>query len=393
MYNKLTSLPLTAVLTSFLVACGGQSDSTSGEEKQLPEFTPPVLSINAGNASYIAIQRESSDWQQLTLTNHTLSANVENEEINIAVHCDGVLEVKQLTLNEDEAYNFNYCGSYETLPRVTVELASDGYRLLNTLITHSWGEESSNETSTEIILTELISDHTLIVYGQRESDDKIIVVKQENLALVDDQVISIDFTAGTEASVIDVTVEAGLDYYAEYISQVGNFDNLDLTPYQLTGNKAVIIPEALEVNDGYYSESWSFGDDSGLDRVVTSLGVVDSGFNSIIPEEYTQASFEISQDKKTVTFEERIPEGLGLKSDFIEFDLNDYQLLYNVDSTRLNYIVDNEVSFQLLDLSVLPGYTFDLPTPTIDSIIVTTYSVSENWPEVGSTKLLLNTSN
>ncbi len=390
MYNKFTSLSLTAVLTTLLAACGGESDSTTGEENKLPEYTPPVLSLNAANVSYIAIQRGGGDWQQLTLANHTLSASVDNEEINIAIRCDDALEIKQLTLTKDESYAFNHCSGSANFPRVTVELAGPGYTLLNTMITGSWGEDNAGAASTEIILTELSDDHSLIAYAQRQSDDKIFVVKQSGLTLVDDQVIFIDFNTGIEASLVDVTAETGLEYYAEFVAQVGNYDNLDVKPYQISGNKAVQLPSSV-TTEGYTTEEWSFGQDSGLDRVVETLGVSPSGFNGVIPAEYTQASFDISQDKKSLTFEEKIPAGLGLKSDYIEFDLNMDSLLYNIEAERVEYGQDGKVNFQLIDLSTLPGYTFDLPADTIDSVSITTYSISDDWPEVGSTKLLLNT--
>ena len=80
-----------------------------------------------------------------------------------------------------------------------------------------------------------------------------------------------------------------------------------------------------------------------------------------------------------------------MKSDYIEFDLNRYSLSYNIESERLEYGQDGKVNFQLLDLSALPDYTFDLPADTIDSVSITTYSVTDDWPAVGSAKLLLNT--
>lgn len=389
MFNKTITLSSTIALSSLLMACGGESDSSTDEEK-LPEYVAPILSLNGENVDYLAIQQGDGDWEKLTLTEQSITPDLPATEINIAVHCDDALEIKQLTLTKDESYAFNHCAGSASFPRVTVELAGPGYTLLNTMITRSWGEDNAGAASTEIILTELSDDHTLVAYAQRQSDDKIFVVKQSGLTLVDDQIISIDFSTGIEASLVDVTVETGLDYYAQFVAQVGNYDNLELQPNQISGNIAVQLPSSVTTG-GYITEEWSFGLDSGLDRVVETLGASPSGFNGVIPTEYTQASFDISQDKKSLTFEEKIPAGLGLKSDYIEFDLNRYSLSYNIESERLEYGQDGKVNFQLLDLSALPDYTFDLPADTIDSVSITTYSVTDDWPAVGSAKLLLNT--
>ncbi len=390
MFNKTITLSSTIALSSLLMACGGGSDSSTDEEK-LPEYVAPVLSLKGGNVNYLAIQQGDGDWEQLTLSDQSITPDLPATEINIAIRCDDALEIKQLTLTKDVSYTFDHCFESSSLPKVTVELAGPGYTLLNTMITKSWGEENAGSLSVKIILAELSDDHTLIAYGQRQSDDKIFVVKQSGLTLVDDQIVSIDFSTGLEASLVDVTIETGLDYYAEFVAQVGNYDNLDVTPYQISGNKAVQLPSSVTM-EGYTAEAWSFGQDSGLDRVVATLGSSPSGFNGVIPEEYTQASFDISQDKKSLAFEEKIPAGLGLKSDYIEFDLNMDSLLYNIESERVKYGQDGKVNFQLIDLSTLPGYTFDLPADTLDSVVITTYSVSDDWPEVGSAKLLLNTS-
>ncbi len=389
MFNKTITLSSTIALSSLLMACGGGSDSSTDEEK-LPEYVAPVLTLNGANVNYLAIQQGDGDWEKLTLTDQSITPDLPETEINIAVRCDDALEIKQLTLTKDQSYAFNHCSDSANFPRVTVELAGPGHTLLNTMITRSWGEENAGAASTEIILTELSDDHSLIAYAQRQSDDKIFVIKQSGLTLVDDQVISIDFNTGIEASLVDVTAETGLEYYAEFVAQVGNYDNLDIQPYQINGNKAVQLPSSVTTG-GYITEEWSFGQDSGLDRVVETLGASPSGFNGVIPAEYTQGSFDISQDKKSLTFEEKIPTGLGLKSDYIEFDLNMFSLLYNIESERVEYGQDGKVNFQLIDLSTLPGYTFDLPADTIDSVSITTYSVSDDWPAVGSTKLLLNT--
>lgn len=389
MLNKIITLSSTIALSSLLMACGGESGSSKDEQK-LPEYVAPVLFLNGANVGYLAIQQGDGDWEKLTLTEQSITPDRPATEINIAVHCDDELEIRQLTLTKDESYAFNHCASSASFPRVTVELAGPGYTLLNTMITRSWGEDNTGAASTEIILTELSDDHTLIAYAQRQADDKIYVIKQSGLTLVDDQVISIDFSTGIEASLVDVTVETGLGYYAQFVAQVGNYENLELQPDPISGNKAVQLPSSVATG-GYITEEWSFGQDSGLNRVVETPGASPSGFNGVIPTEYTQASFDISQDKKSLTFEEKIPAGLGLKSDYIEFDLNQYSLTYKIESERLEYGQDGKVNFQLLDLSALPDYTFDLPADTIDSVSITTYSVTDDWPAVGSAKLLLNT--
>jgi hypothetical protein len=389
MFNKIITLSSTIALSSLLMACGGSSDSSTEEEK-LPEYVAPVLSLKGANVDYLAIQQGDGEWQKLTLTNQTITPDLPATEINIAIRCDDALEIKQLTLTQDKSYTFDHCIETTDLPKVTVEVASSGYTLLNTMITKSWGEDNAGSSSVEIILNELSDDHTLIAYAQRQSDDKVFVIKQTGLTLIDGQVLSIDFSTGLEASIIDVTVETGLGYYAEFIAQVGNYDNLDISPYQISGDTAVQLPASV-ITEGYISEEWSFGQDSGLDRVVATVGASPSGLNGEIPEEYTQASFDISQDKKSLIFEEKTQAGLGLKSDFIEFDLNMVSLLYNIESERVMYNQDGKVNFQLLDISTLPDYTFDLPADTIDSISITTYSISDDWPAVGSAKLMLNT--
>ena len=119
-----------------------------------------------------------SSCEKLTLTEQSITPDRPATEINIAVHCDDELEIRQLTLTKDESYAFNHCASSASFPRVTVELAGPGYTLLNTMITRSWGEDNTGAASTEIILTELSDDHTLIAYSHRQSDDKIYVIKK-----------------------------------------------------------------------------------------------------------------------------------------------------------------------------------------------------------------------
>ena len=389
MYKNFLTLIPTLALTFTLAACGGSGSSTSKTqpEKQ-PEAKPSVLTISGNGLQYLAIQEGAGEWEKLTLSKHSILLKGTETDINIASYCEERLEITQINLTKDIDLDFTDCSDKRSeFPKVKVESSTAGYTLLETMISDSFG---SGNIENEITLNPTTDEYSLISYAIRNSDNKIFAVKQTELTLVNDQVISIDFSTAVEVSLQNVPAEQGLDYGIDYRLTANSPASLDIQPSVIEDTQYIQLPASVLLDTGAFEEDWNFGVDSELSRVVEQIGTVASGFEGEIPQEYTQASFTIAQDKKSMEFIDVIPSGLNLKSSYIEFDINDDELNYSVQESRL-LRENGKVKFELLDLTKLPEYNVSVLAETINDINISTYSQTDNWPAVGSAKLMLNT--